>query len=145
MVPQKYFAYDEINTELHTVYGMTVDIFVTTIGGNQSSVDTIVNLHDAAQKNKAALVIANIKTDHNYLDEAIDHPSSLFRICDYILILLSVLGLMHSVKVTIKYYQIKNGSLELNYCSVSLTVTVIANLARVARAIDPSGVSGNTE
>jgi hypothetical protein len=141
-VPQKYFLIDLVDREEGTAMGTKITMFALFISNLTDSIE-LLKLQDMMYQSQQPLVAASISTDYNDLDEAIEDSNSLFRSSQYVLLVGSITGLLHSIIVTSKLYIESNRTLPFqNFCTWSLLVTVVANVVRVVRSCDVMGFVG---
>ena len=139
-MPRKYFKFDEMDKSRGTIFGVPVTIFLA-VSPDPSVIGRLVDLQDASYKMGSPLYASSLSIDRDKMDDAFTDPSSLYLIAHYILLAMVLMGALDNGRVMVQYYSIRDGVIPLNYCTFSLVTTAVANVFRIARAIDVVGVS----
>jgi hypothetical protein len=138
-IPQKFWKFDEIDKSRGTIFGVPVTIFLA-VSPDPSVIGRLVDLLDASYKMGTPLYVSSLSIDGDKMDDAFTNPYSLYLTSHYILLAMVLMGSLDNGRVMVQYYSIRDGKIPVNYCTFSLVITAVANVFRIARAIDVLGV-----
>ncbi len=128
-----------VNLVLGTVYNTRIDIFGAYIIGKDHQAEVEARLAEAKSLNST--LVADIQDDVNMLDACLDGNYSVFKTMHFVLLTLSILSVTRTSVYLVLYIKASK-KVPLTFCTVSLSLSMLADIVRCISALDVTGYRG---